>query len=104
MDYEKLRCQLLEAARRNPPSERVPYAFERRVMAQLPSWVRPDASGLAFWTRGFWRAALSGVAAAAIMMGSLGVVSDRGVDEGDSVSAEALEEALMAPAQVEVEP
>lgn len=104
MDYEKLRCQLLEAARRNPPSDRVPFAFERRVMAHLPAIANPHASGLVFWTRGFWRAALSGVAAATLMMGSLGVVSERGTDDGDSVSAEALEEALLAPAQAEVEP
>lgn len=103
MDYEKLRRQLLEAARRNSPSDRVPFAFERRVMAHLPSIVRPDVAGLVFWTRGFWRAALSGMAAAAIMMGSLGLVSDRGMDDGESVSAEALEEALLAPAQAEVE-
>jgi hypothetical protein len=103
MDYEKLRCQLLEVARGNPPSDRVPYAFERRVMAHLPPFARSDASGLAFWTRGFWRAALSGVAAAGIMVGSLSVVSERGGDEGDSVSVESLEEALLAPAQTEVE-
>lgn len=104
MDYEKLRRQLLEAARGNPPSERVPYAFEQRVMAHLPAIIRSEVAGLGFWTRGFWRAALSGIAAAGIMVGSLGVVSDREVGEGDSVSVESLEEAILAPAQAEVEP
>ncbi|MBL9173229.1 MAG: hypothetical protein JNL10_06840 [Verrucomicrobiales bacterium] len=103
MDYEKLRRRLLETARRNPPSDRVPYAFERRIMANLPVSGRSDASALAFWTRGFWRGALSGVAAAGIMMGSLGVVSDRGMEEVDMNSGDSLEEALLASTQAEVE-
>jgi hypothetical protein len=56
MNWEALREKLLEAARRNPPSSRVPYAFEKRVMASLAS----PARRLDDWpavTRALWWAA-----------------------------------------------
>lgn len=60
MDFDSLQKQLLAAARKQPPNDRVPYAFEKRIMARVTA-VRPvDA-----WTRwGFalWRAAASCVA------------------------------------------
>jgi len=55
MNLEKLENKLLAAARANPPSERVPYAFEKRVMAHLRNGVAGDA--WAFWARALWRAA-----------------------------------------------
>jgi hypothetical protein len=55
MDLEKLREKLLLAARNEPVSDHVPYAFEQRVMACLGAH-RPADPG-ALWARALWRAA-----------------------------------------------
>ena len=55
MNLETLRQKLLAAARANPPADRVPYAFEKRIMARL---AEPPALDLAaLWARALWRAA-----------------------------------------------
>ena len=64
MKLDDLQATLLQAARRDVPSDRVPLAFERRVMARLTERMRRDP--LAEWTAAFWRAALSGLAVAVI--------------------------------------
>ena len=53
--WSELERRLICAARANPPSDRVPYAFEKRILARLPERPRPEAS--AFWARALWRAA-----------------------------------------------
>ena len=55
MDLNKLQRKLIEIARANPPSDRVPYAFEKRVMASLRAV--PGLDAWAFWARALWRAA-----------------------------------------------
>ena len=35
MNLAELERKLIAAARANPPSDRVPYAFEKRIMARL---------------------------------------------------------------------
>ena len=55
MNQEPLRQQLLAAARAHPPSDAVPYAFEKRILACLASLPRPDV--WTFWTQALWRAA-----------------------------------------------
>ncbi|HTL58156.1 MAG TPA: hypothetical protein VL361_20885 [Candidatus Limnocylindrales bacterium] len=55
MDLNKLQNQLIKIARANPPSDRVPYAFEKRVMTLLRTAPLVDAWDL--WARGLWRAA-----------------------------------------------
>jgi hypothetical protein len=47
--------KLLGLARDLPPSDHVPYAFEKRIMARLTSPGVPDA--WAVWSRLLWRAA-----------------------------------------------
>ena len=56
MNLESLQKKLLAAARGNPPSDRVPYAFEKRIMARLQSQPMADIAGL--WARALWRAAV----------------------------------------------
>jgi hypothetical protein len=46
--------EFAKLAREIPRDERVPYAFEKRVMAHLGSSVSSDP--LSFWTRALWRA------------------------------------------------
>jgi hypothetical protein len=60
MNLETLRQKLLAAARANPPADRVPYAFEKRIMARLAA---PPALDLAaLWAHALWRAAAPCVA------------------------------------------
>lgn len=55
MNIEKLQQQLIAAARAHPPSDRVPLAFERRVMARLgETAAHPEP--WAVWNRVLWRA------------------------------------------------
>jgi hypothetical protein len=67
MNVVELQKKLLAAARANAPDDRVPYAFEKRVMAMLAS--RPVADTWVLWTRGLWRAAVS-CAAIALLLGA----------------------------------
>jgi hypothetical protein len=55
MNLAELERKLIAAARANPPSERVPYAFEKRIMARLAA--PPAIDGWAVWARALWRAA-----------------------------------------------
>jgi hypothetical protein len=52
--------RLNQLARSLPADERVPYAFEKRVMAHIRSGLQPDAWGV--WSRLMWRAAMTCVA------------------------------------------
>ena len=55
MDLRKLEQKLVAAARANPTSDRVPYAFEKRVMNLLRA--KPALSLEALWARALWRGA-----------------------------------------------
>ena len=54
MELDELNRRLIAAARANPPSDMVPLAFEKRIMAGLRSRPGPDAWDL--WTAVLWRA------------------------------------------------
>ena len=55
MNPDGLREKLIQAARLETPSDAVPYAFEKRVMARLTG--RPAADLWAPWASALWRAA-----------------------------------------------
>ena len=55
MILAELERKLIAAARANPPSERVPYAFEKRILAYLAA--RPVLDRWDLWGRALWRAA-----------------------------------------------
>ena len=67
MDLEKLQQELMTAAKALPPSDRVPYAFEKRIMARLAAPLAVDV--WAVWGRWLWRA----VAPCMSVMAALGV-------------------------------
>ena len=46
--------EFVKLARELPRDERVPYAFEKRVMAHIGEIAAPDL--LSLWTRALWRA------------------------------------------------
>ena len=57
MKLSELEKKLLAAARTNPPDDRVPYAFEKRITALLAARAVPDRWAL--WSRALWRGAVS---------------------------------------------
>ena len=60
MKLEQLQQRLLAAARVHKPGDRVPYAFERRILARLTAMPRMDH--WSFWAGALWRAAAPCVA------------------------------------------
>lgn len=60
MNINLLHEKLIRAARSNPPSDHVPYAFEKRVLALIRT--EPIIDTLAVWTRALWRASIPCVA------------------------------------------
>lgn len=92
MNLAELERKLIAAARANPPSDHVPYAFEQRIMARLRE--RPGYDAAAFWARSLWRAAVSCVAVV-LMLGAFTMIAPAG-DGGLSLEQE-LEDALLAP-------
>ena len=59
MDLSELEQKLLAAGRKSQPSDKVPYSFEKRVMARLTSAHVEDA--WAAWGRRLWQEALASV-------------------------------------------
>src|SRR4051812_22835513 len=60
MNLDALQTKLVNAAKANPPSENVPYCFEKRIMATLRN--QSPVNIWALWAQPLWRAALSCVA------------------------------------------
>ena len=57
MDTEFIRKQLIHAARAQMPSDKVPYAFSKRIMANLTMQKPFDLWNL--WSRILWKSAAS---------------------------------------------
>jgi len=60
MNFSELHRKLIAAARTTPADERVPYAFEKRIMARLAGKTAPD--GWTLWGRALSKAAVCCVA------------------------------------------
>jgi len=61
MKLAELERKLIAAAKANPPSDHVPYAFEKRIMAQLLQ-ARPLRDHWGQWAGALWRATVPCVA------------------------------------------
>jgi hypothetical protein len=57
MNLDHLHDKLIAAARSAQPSDHVPYAFEKRIMARLAEAVHVDLLGA--WSKALWRAAIA---------------------------------------------
>lgn len=55
MNTDILLKKLMAAARKTKPSEHVPYAFEKRIMARIAEM--PVYDSIALWSKMLWRAA-----------------------------------------------
>ena len=60
MNLAELERKLMAAARSTPFSDRVPYAFEKRIMAHITA--RPALDRWALWGKALWQAAAPCVA------------------------------------------
>ncbi len=98
MNLAELERKLIGAARANPPSDRVPYAFEKRILARLAEC--PAVDVWALWGRALWRAAAP---CAAIMVAlaawSFFYPAHRSSPANDL--SQALEQTLLAAAEQE---
>ncbi len=56
MKQKNLHSNIIKAAQKLSEDDRVPYAFEKRIMAQLETAPQPDA--LALWAKGLWQASV----------------------------------------------
>ena len=101
MKLVELQKKLTAAARRQPPADRVPYAFERRVMALIAT--RGMTDRWEFWTRGLWRAAASCVAVAAVF-GAISLFAPAARDNGKDLSQDFENTLLASVDQGEVAP
>jgi hypothetical protein len=72
MNLAELQRKLIAAARTHPPDDRVPYAFEKRVMALLPAQPVLD-DHWTLWSRSLWRAA-AGCVAVMLLLGAWSVL------------------------------
>lgn len=80
MKLENLQNKLMAAARANPPSDAVPYAFEKRIMARLINGQRVDLLG--DWSAALWRAAVTCLAIT-LLTGAWSVYSSHRSGAGD---------------------
>ena len=94
MNLAELQKKLTAAARLSPPDDRVPYAFEKRIMALIAE--RAVATRRIFWARGLWRAAVSCVALA-VVCGTVSLLAPDVTDNGNDLSQD-LENTLLASA------
>lgn len=95
MNVIELERKLIAAARRRQPSDRVPYAFQKRVMTQLQHL--PGFDGLALWAGALWRAAAACVAIV-ILLGALSlfIPSDSNGSNSANDLSQAFENTMLA--------
>ncbi len=92
MNLPELEKKLIAAARRTPPDERVPYAFEKRIMSLIAE--RTGADQWVFWAQGLWRTAIPCVALAVVICAALSFSS--GLSDNGSDLSQDFENTLLA--------
>ncbi len=99
MNPSDLQTKLIEAARKEPLQDQVPYAFEKRIMARLTGLYPLNSWTL--WGRALWRAALSCVAIT-LLCGIWSLASAPKGDTSDSF-AQVFERAVFASSDQHLE-
>ena len=103
MNLDDLQKKLMSAARKSPPEDRVPHAFEKRVMARLSApgspLFRPDE--WVVWARSLWYGA-SVCASVALLIGVWSVLPDADRD-GTSEFSQDIEKTILASVVVDDE-
>jgi hypothetical protein len=98
MNLDKLHKKLVAVAKANPPSDSVPYAFEKRIMAHLRAPLPVDQWAL--WARALWRGAASCIAVMVLLAVCTLVVPN--ASDASNLSQE-LEETVMLSVDTPVE-
>jgi hypothetical protein len=93
MKIVELQEKLLAIARANPPSDQVPYAFEKRILARIAS--EPMVDLWALWSQLLWRAAAPCVGIMLVM--SAWTVVSVDLNGSSEPLARDLEETVLAP-------
>jgi hypothetical protein len=99
MNVNELHAKLIAAARKNPPGDHVPYAFEKRITSRLAAAPRPNFWSL--WSRPLWHAAVSCVAVT-ILCGLWSYASRPAADNAGDFS-QSLDAAVLAPVNEQLE-
>jgi hypothetical protein len=97
MNLDRLQRTLIAAARQAPPSDRVPYAFEQRVLARIRA---TKADPFAVWNAWLWRGAWSACVLACVTGAISFAQADLPLDESEptlELASTHLESALFAP-------
>jgi hypothetical protein len=93
MKLNDLHQKLVAVAKQNPPSDHVPYAFEKRIMSHLGSLA--PLNHWALWGGPLWRAAASCVVITALC-GLWAMTSNQQASSQESFS-QAFEAAVFTP-------
>jgi hypothetical protein len=97
MNLDELQNKLLAAARKHPPGDHVPYAFEQRIMARLAAAPRFDE--WAAWARSLWCGA-GFCTAVAVLIGVWSFAPDPELDLAAHF-AQDLEQTILTPDDAE---
>ena len=81
MKASELQKKLIAVARANPPGDRVPYAFEKRITALLAT--RPVLDRWALWSRALWRGAVGCLAVMVLLVAGSFFIPQNGGSPGD---------------------
>ena len=100
MHLVELQKKLIAAARLQAPDDRVPYKFEKRIMALIAE--RSKVSGRVLWAQGLWRAAVSCVVLA-LVCGTVALFTPESHDSGNDLSQD-FENTLLASADLDESP
>jgi anti-sigma-K factor RskA len=93
MSIIELQKKLLAVARAHSPSDEVPYAFEKRILARITS--QPMVDVWAVWSRLLWRAAAPCVGIMLVMSAWAAMSLD--LNGNSEPLARDLEETVLAP-------
>src|SRR5580658_861082 len=99
MNENELHAKLIAAARKHPPGDQVPYAFEKRIMSHLAARPAPNVWGL--WCRPLWQAAMSCVAIT-VLCGLWAYGNQSKAEAADNFSQD-FEAAVFAPMSEHIE-
>jgi len=99
MNIPELHAKLIAAARKHPPGEHIPFAFEKRILSHLSAVPAPNLWAL--WCRPLWHAAISCVAIT-VLCGLWAFHSRPSTNEAGNFSQD-FEAAVFAPMNQHIE-
>jgi anti-sigma-K factor RskA len=100
MNFSELERKLMAAARNHPPSDRVPFRFEKRVMSRVQS--RPALDRCALWAHALWRSAAACVAVV-VLLGAVTFFLPHKTRPADGDLSQDFEKTMLAAADQEMD-